>query len=219
MGIVARLQRLANELPRLIGYRLGPRIMSELRKRWVLMRHPHADIRFEGPVYIGPGFSLDIPDGGTFIVGPGVEFRRNFRAEIAGNGRIVIGAGSYLTYGVLLACSTSIEIGERCGLAHCCSVFDGNHRYRDITVPFLEQGYDHRPIRLADDVQVHQLCTIINDIAERAVIGANSVVTRPVPAYTLAAGAPARPIKYFGPEAQRPPEVSTSARDGERDPR
>jgi acetyltransferase-like isoleucine patch superfamily enzyme len=205
MGIVVRLQRLANELPRLIGYRVGPRIMSELRKRWVLIRHPHADIRFEGPVYLGPGFSLDIPDGGSFIVGPGVEFRRNFRAEIAGNGRIVIGAGSYLTYSVLLACSTSIEIGERCGIAHCSSVFDGNHRYRDTTVPFLEQGYEFRPIRIENDAQVHSLCTIVNDIGERAVIGANSVVTKPIPAFTLAVGTPARPIDYFGPPGQEPP--------------
>ena len=208
MSIVARLQRLANELPRLIGYRVGPRMMSELRKRWVLMRHPHADIRFEGPVYIGPGFSLDIPEGGSFIVGPGVEFRRNFRAEIAGNGRIVIGAGSYLTYSVLLACSTSIEIGERCGLAHCCSVFDGNHRYRDTTVPFLEQGYDFRPIRIESDAQIHSLCTIVNSIGERAVIGANSVVTKPIPAFTLAAGVPARPIDYFGPPGREPPELA-----------
>jgi acetyltransferase-like isoleucine patch superfamily enzyme len=208
MSIVARLQRLADELPRLIGYHVGPRIMSELRKRWVLMRHPHADIRFEGPVYIGPGFSLDIPDGGSFIVGPGVEFRRNFRAEIAGNGRIVIGAGSYLTYSVLLACSTSIEIGERCGVGHCCSVFDGNHRYRDLTVPFLEQGYDYRPIRIESDAQIHSLCTIVNSIGERAVIGANSVVTKPIPAFTLAVGAPARPIDYFGPPGREPPAVA-----------
>lgn len=62
--------------------------MSDLRKLWVILRNPHATIRFEGPVYLGPGFSLHMPDGGSFVVGPGVEFRRGFRAEITGNGRI-----------------------------------------------------------------------------------------------------------------------------------
>jgi acetyltransferase-like isoleucine patch superfamily enzyme len=211
MTLLGRAGRFAREVPRLIGYGIGPRIMSELRKRWVLLRHPQAHIRFDGPVYIGPGFSLDIPDGGSFIVGPGVEFRRNFRAEIAGNGRITIGAGSYLTYNVLLACTTSIEIGERCGIGYCCSVYDGNHRYRDITVPFLEQGYDFRPIRIENDAQVHSLCTIVNNIGERAVIGANSVVTKPIPAFTLAVGAPARAVDYFGPPGREPPTLAGRA--------
>src|SRR3712207_8390463 len=40
------------------------------------------DIRFEGPVYCGPGFSVFSPEGGTLVVGPGVEFRRGFRLEL-----------------------------------------------------------------------------------------------------------------------------------------
>jgi acetyltransferase-like isoleucine patch superfamily enzyme len=35
------------------------------------------------------------------------------------------------------------------------------------------------------------------------VIGANSVVTKPIPAFTVAAGAPARELDYFGPEEKR----------------
>jgi acetyltransferase-like isoleucine patch superfamily enzyme len=203
------LKRIASKIrrvPRRLGYVSGPRLMSALRKRWVLLRHPHATVRFDGPVYIGPGFSLHIPDHGTFIVGPGVEFRRNFRAEIYGNGRIAIGAGSYLTYDVILACSTSIEIGERCGLGQCTFVADGSHRYRDLDKPFLAQGYDFRPIRIEDDVQIHSKCTIVNSIGERSVIGANAVVTHPVPAYCMAAGVPARVIDYFGPPGGEPPD-------------
>ena len=190
--------------------------MSWLRKRWVLLRHPHATIIFQRSVYIGPGFSLHIPDNGTFIVGPGVEFRRNFRAEISGNGRIVIGAGSYLTYDVILACTTSIEIGERCGLGQCLYITDGNHRYRDLDKPFLEQGYNFRPITIEDDVQIFSKCTITNSIRKRAIIGANSMVTKPIPPYCVAGGVPARVIDYFGPPGGEPPELarSTSKDDG-----
>src|SRR4051812_1932039 len=78
-------------LPRRLGYVWGPRMMSALRKRWVLIRHPHADIRFGKHVYAGPGFSLHMPDGGTFIVADGVEFRRGFRAEVGREGRLAIG--------------------------------------------------------------------------------------------------------------------------------
>src|SRR2546421_3564757 len=81
----------------------GPWLMSWLRKRWVLFRNPHAHIEFQGPVYLGPRFSLHMPHGGTFIVGPGVEFRRGFRAELAGSEtRISIGACTVFTYDVLV---------------------------------------------------------------------------------------------------------------------
>jgi acetyltransferase-like isoleucine patch superfamily enzyme len=182
--------------------------MSWLRKRWVLLRHPDATIEFGRHCYLGPGFSLHIPGEGTFIAGDYVEFRRNFRAEIYENGRIVIGSGSYLTYDVILACSTSIEIGERVGMAQCTFVADGSHRYRDLDKTFLEQGYDYRPIRIADDAQIHSKVTIVADVGERAIIGANAVVTKALPPYTLAAGVPARVLDYFGPPGEEPAELA-----------
>lgn len=204
--IRARLRGLAVS----IGYFRGPLLMSALRKRWVVLRNPQATIHLGEGTYLGPGFSLHMPHGGTFLTGPGVEFRRGFRAEVGENGRIEIGAGSYLTYDVIIACSTSIEIGERCGLGQCTFVADGNHRYRDLDVPFLEQGYNYRAIRIEDDVQIHSKSTIVNSIAKRSVIGANAVVTRPIPPYCLAAGVPAKVIDYFGPPGSEPSELSTS---------
>jgi acetyltransferase-like isoleucine patch superfamily enzyme len=209
---VTRVVRaLVGPLLRRLSYAHAPRIMSALRKRWVLLRNPHAEIVFEGPVYLGPGFSLHMPSGGTFIVGPGVEFRRRFRAELGPNARISIGAGSYLTYDVIITCDTSIEIGERCGVGQCTYVADGNHRYRDLDVPFLQQGYDYRPIKIEDDVQIHSKATIVNSIGTRSVIGANAVVTKPIPPYCLAAGVPARVIDYFGPPGYEPSELSSSS--------
>jgi len=206
--LLPRLRARLRRLPYLIGYLHGPRVMSELRKRWVLLRHPHADIRFEGPVYLGPGFSLHIPNGGSFIVGPGVEFRRGFRAEVEGTGRISIGAGSVCTYSVLMQCTTSIDIGERCMFGQATIVLDGQHRFRDLEVPMLEQGYDFTPIRIDDDVTVTTKCTIMAPLGRRAFVGANAVVTRPVPAYTVVVGSPARPIDYFGPPGGEPPELA-----------
>jgi acetyltransferase-like isoleucine patch superfamily enzyme len=214
-GLRARIVRWLRWRARDLSRGPGPRLMSELRKRWVIFRHPNATIRFQGPVYLGPGFSLHVHDHGSFIVGPGVEFRRNFRAEIHGDGRVVIGAGAHLTHGVLIQCSVSVEIGENSGLGHCCSIFDGKHRHRDLTTPFLEQGYDFTPIRIGSEVQVLSLCTIVNDVGDRCVIGANSVVTKPIPSYTVAVGAPARVVDYFGPAGSEPPELAASGdRDG-----
>jgi acetyltransferase-like isoleucine patch superfamily enzyme len=185
-----------------LGYRRGPKLMSLLRQRWAILRHPQADIRFGRNVYLGPRFSLFIPENGSFIVGDGVEFRRDFRAEVSGSGRVTIGSGSVFTYSVLVQCSTTIEIGERCMFGQTTILVDGQHRFRDLSRPMLEQGYDFTPLHIEDDAVITTKCTIMADVGTRAFIGANSVVTKPVPPYSIAVGAPARVIEYFGPADQ-----------------
>jgi acetyltransferase-like isoleucine patch superfamily enzyme len=185
-------------------YLRGPRVSSRLRKHWVLLRNPQADIRFTEPVYLGPGFSLHMPEGGTFVCGPGVEFRRGFRAEIGPQGRIEIGTGTTFTYDVIVQCSTAVTIGERCLFGQASLIVDGNHRFRDLDRPVLAQGYDFRPIVIGDDVSVMTKCTIIADLGDRVFLGANSVVTKSIPAYSVAAGVPARVIESYGPADGEP---------------
>ena len=201
---LAGLRAFAYWLSRRLGYLTLPQAASSLRKRWVILRHPGADIRFGRNTYVGPGFSLFIPLNGSFIVGDGVEFRRGFRAEVSEQGRITIGDKCVFTYWVLMQCTTTIEIGDRCMFGQSTIVVDGQHRFRGLDRPMLEQGYDFTPIRIEDDATITTKCSIMADVGTRAFVGANSVVTKPVPAYTVAVGAPARPIEYFGPPGQEP---------------
>lgn len=166
-----------------------------------MLTHPHANVRFELPVYIGPRTSLHIPAGGSFLVGPNVEFRRGFCAEVEQSGRIEIGAGSVFTYDVVMQCTTSIRVGERCMFGQATLVVDGQHRFRDVSLPMLAQGYDWRPIEVGDDAVITTKCTVMASIGERSVVGANSVVTRDIPPFAVATGAPARVTSRFGPAA------------------
>lgn len=182
------------------GYGWGLVAMSELRKRWFVFRHPHARIEFGKGVYVGPGFAVSIPRDGSLIVGSGVQFRRDFRAEISGRGRVSIGDDAVFTYGVVIQCTTSIDVGQRCIVAQGSLLVDGSHRFRDLAVPVLQQGYDFRPILIGDDAAIMSNCTVLADVGTRAFVGANAVVVNEVPPYTVAVGAPARPTEYFGPE-------------------
>jgi acetyltransferase-like isoleucine patch superfamily enzyme len=202
-------------VPHRIGYEHGPRLMSWLRMQWVLLRHPHADVRFGRDVYIGPGFSLHIPGQGAFVVGDRVEFRRGFRAEIHGGGRVTIGNDSRFTYNVLIQCTTTIDIGERCMLGQSTILLDGQHRFRDLSQPMLDQGLDFQPLRIGDDATVTTKCSVMADVGTRAFVGANSVISKPIPPYTVAVGAPAKPIDYFGPPGGEPEELRSSAADSD----
>jgi len=200
------------------GYYRGPRYMSELRKLWVKLRNPHADIRFGKYTYLGPGFSLHMPHGGTFITGQAVEFRRKFRCEVMGDARVAIGDLAVFTYDVIIQCGKSIEIGKRVMFGQCTLVVDGNHRFRDLDKPMLEQGYDFRPLRIEDDATITTKCTIIHQVGKRAFVGANSVVSRPIPPYCVAVGNPARVVDYFGPPGQEPPGWEPRDREPAVDP-
>ena len=191
-------------MPWRVRYVWGQRAMTEARKLGIWATHRHCRVEFQGPVRLGPGFRLSIPDAGTLIVGPGVDFRGGFVCLIEGTGRVVIGAGSIFTSHALIQCGTSIEIGERCAFGQSLLMVDGYHRYSDPDRHWLEQGYDHRPLRIGDGVGVSDKCTIQADIGERAMIGSQSVVDRPIPPFCTAVGAPARVVRYFGPPEHDP---------------
>ena len=205
--MVKKLVHRVRWLPRDAGYYWGPRLASRLRRRWIMLRNPHANIRIDPSCYLGPGFSLHIEGPGTFEAGPHCEFRRGFRAEVAGDGRISLGAACVATYYVLMQCSTTIEIGERVMFGQSAIVVDGQHRFRDLTKPMLAQGYDFKSIRIEDDVTTTTKCTIMASIGTRSFVGANAVVTRDLPGYCVCVGAPAKPIDYFGPPGLEPEEL------------
>jgi len=195
------------KVPWYLRYIKGAMLASNLRKLAITLTHQHCTVEFRGPVRLGPGFSLMIPDRGRLIVGSGVDFRRGFYCEIGGDGSVEIGDGTTFTGDAMVQCSTSISIGRRCGFGQATFIVDGNHNFRDWQRHWLEQGDSFRDIVIGDGVAVNTKSTIINSIGERAVIGANSVVSKPIPPYCLAVGAPAKVIEYFGPPELRPSEI------------
>lgn len=194
------------EVVRRLTYRWGPRLSSAIRKRWVILKNPHAEISFGKYCRLDPGFSLHMPDGGRFVAGTAVHFRRGFRAEISRGGVVTIGDVCVFSYYSLIQCSTSIEIGDRAMFGQSSMIVDGNHRLKDISTPIFGQGFDFRPIRIGADVTTLTKVTVINDIGHKSVVAANSVVNHPVPPYSMVGGVPAKLIDYFGPPELEPAE-------------
>lgn len=187
------------KVPWELRYAQGWKVRSALQRAVIWATHRHCRVEFRGPVRLGPGFALDIPDAGTFVVGSGVDFRRGFVCEIAGEGRVTIGSGTVFTSHALIQCTSSIEIGERCAFGQSTLIVDGYHQYDAADEHWFEQGYDLRPIVIGDGVGVSDKCTIQASIGERSMIASQSVVNRPIPPYSVAAGVPARVVRRFGP--------------------
>jgi acetyltransferase-like isoleucine patch superfamily enzyme len=86
-------------------------------------------------------------------------------------------------------------------------IADGNHNYKDPTKHWADADDDLRPITIGEGAAILSNCTILASVGNRAVVGAHSVVTTPVPDYCLAVGAPARVVEYFGPPDLAPSDV------------
>jgi len=119
------------------------------------------------------------------------------------SGRIRIGRGTFLNVAGMVASVELVEIGDHCMLANGCFITDGNHRFDDFEQPVTWQGFSTKgPTRIADNVWCGANVVITSGvtIGERCVIGANSVVNRDLPPYSLAAGAPAKVLKSLRAE-------------------
>src|SRR5579864_225080 len=117
-----------------------------------------------------------------------------------GSARIRIGSGSFLNIAVMVAALELVEIGDHCMFANGCFVTDANHRFDDPHRPVPWQGFTSRgPTRIEDNVWCGANVVVISGvtIGRRSVIGANSVVTTDIPAFSVAAGAPARVLRQI----------------------
>lgn len=109
--------------------------------------------------------------------------------------------------------SEYIKIGSSCSIANDTEFLAGGEHKIDVltTYPYIQKYIDNGqyaactkgPIEIEDDVWIGRGCTILSGvtIGKGAVIGARSVVTNDIPPYAVAAGNPARILKYrFTPE-------------------
>src|SRR5258707_13921759 len=88
--------------------------------------------------------------------------------------------------------SDSIEIGDDCLIGALVAIFDSDYHAMEPWRPTRTA-----PVRLGVNVWVGRSATILPGvtIGHHAVIAAGSIVTGDIPARTVAAGAPARPIR------------------------
>lgn len=180
---------------------------NRARIHWELMRR-QAFARW--PLH---GNVLEALREGRLEIGPQTLFEPGVWITAPGSARVRIGEGTFLNLCVMVAAVELVEIGSHCMFANGCFVTDGNHRFDDPDRPVTWQGFTTKgPTRIGDNVWCGANVVITSGvtIGERSVIGANSVVTGDIPAFSIAAGAPAKVLKQAEyPRPGRGPSGST----------
>ena len=170
----------------------------------------------DGTVNRGIILRLDKPENRKFLlIGADSIVAGNFIFE-SSEGQVKIGNHSYVDGGTLISRS-SIEIGNYVTIAwggtfydHDSHSLDYMMRRKDIDDEledirngqnFIEHKdwsvVNSKPIKICDDAWIGMNVIILKGvtIGEGAVVGAGSVVTKDVPAWTVVAGNPAKVVK------------------------
>jgi acetyltransferase-like isoleucine patch superfamily enzyme len=147
-------------------------------------------VRFNGWVRVEkPGG--DIRLGDDCMIGRGCYFLATATGLIHLDRNVGVNDHCYITsnYG--------ISIGKDVRIAEFVSIRDYDHEFTRTDVPICDQGLRGGPITIGDDVWIGRGVMITGNvrIGRGCVIGANSVVTRDLPDWSIAVGAPARVIK------------------------
>ncbi len=132
--------------------------------------------------------------GAETVIALGALIQGNVRM---GHHSSVQAYSSLVGYGDVDDTRGRITIGNHVRIAPYVAMIATNHRFDRLDVPIHAQGHDFGPIVIEDDVWIgaHVVVTAGVTIGHGSVIGAGSVVTRDIPPYSVAVGAPAKVIK------------------------
>jgi acetyltransferase-like isoleucine patch superfamily enzyme len=105
-----------------------------------------------------------------------------------------------------------VTLGDDVLLASNVDVLSGGgqHRFEDPNKPVREQGGTFERVTVGADTWIGNRSVVMADVGERCVVGAGSVVTKPLDAHSIAVGSPARVV---GSRVRRPESDAGDARE------
>lgn len=175
-------------------------ITYAIRKLLFVIQYKHRlhscgkSVTFFGPIRI---------DGIQFIsVGSRTSIQREswlYAESKNGEATLKIGHGTVLGHNNHITAIQDVVIGNNVLTANNIYISDNYHGYEDINTPIVQQ-----PVKFKGKVYIgdgswlgENVCVIGVKIGKNCVIGANSVVTKDIPDFSIAVGSPAKVIKQY----------------------
>jgi acetyltransferase-like isoleucine patch superfamily enzyme len=157
-------------------------------------------VRFVGPFRLDGADGINIQDRTFFQRGAWL-----YCCGIEGiKARLSIGKNCVFGYNNHITCVRKVTIGDFVLTANNVYISDNIHGYEDIARPIIQQPVlFKRAVNIGGGSWIGENVSIIGaNVGKNAVIGANSVVTRDIPDYCVAVGAPAVVIRQFDLQLQ-----------------
>lgn len=145
-------------------------------------------ISIDSPIFLGSGCKLLCWSKYT-SGGKNQELKPN----------LSIGKNFHATRNLVIQCAGDTYIGDNILVASDVFIIDFNHGTNPKTDSYLDNDLDVKHVTICDGVWIGNSVIVLPGvtIGEKAIIAAGAVVTHDIPPYCIAAGNPARPIKYY----------------------
>jgi acetyltransferase-like isoleucine patch superfamily enzyme len=144
------------------------------------------------PRYVSIGDNVTIGNDTDLFVHPHRRDSKEFIIQIGNN--VHIGRNN------ILGARKSIILEENVLIGPHVMIGDHSHRYENVDVPVkMQEATEAGPIRIERDSWIGANVFVLPNvtIGRHAVIGANAVVNRDIPAFSVAVGVPARVVKRY----------------------
>lgn len=169
------------------GVRLGQRL------RVVVEPRSTSTLRIDRDTKIGDDVRIELR-GGSLVLGEGVDIRA--RCTIGVGGTVHLAGHNVLQHGVTIHCDERVAVGEWTSMGEYASIVDSSHTY-DGADQWFVANIRTAPVTIGANTWIGAKVTVARGvtIGDRAVIAANSVVVKDVPADHLASGVPAQVLR------------------------
>lgn len=169
-------------------------ILHQLRWRWRFCR-------FGWKSRLGRPDKLACPK--AISIGRKVNIRKGARLEVVGGWdgkrpKIIIGDGCGIQFYFHCGAAESVTIGNYVGIGGRVLITDHDHVFNTPEQSCIKTSkLQSAPVVIEDGAALHEGCVILKGVTvgQRAVVGANAVVTKDVPPFTIVGGVPARVIR------------------------
>lgn len=185
-----------------------PRIINKLHSLWLVWTYPFYSV--------GKGFWAHhsselrrsmapyVQIGSRVIVDRDVWLNIPYLPEKV-DPILILRDGCQIGRRCMISAQNRIEVGPKTLVSPSVLLMDHNHAFENVNVPIMEQGNTSGgTIRIEEGCWIGYGATIVCSrgeliVGKNSVIGANTTLSRSVPAYSVVVGNPGRVVRRFDP--------------------